>query len=147
MVPIPGAYEFVQRFHPAYRLIVVTSSRGEIADYHMKRMGVREKISAIMGYESTENHKPHPEPFIEGAKSTGIRPENFAAVDDWERGGEGARAAGMRWIAVPGEWTSDGDFSRADAVVKSLNDITIDLIRDIEKRRNGGDNQCHYQQG
>ncbi len=45
-------------------------------------------------------------------------------------------AAGMSFIAAPNKWTEDGDFSRADAVVKSLNEITLEIIKEIEANRN-----------
>jgi beta-phosphoglucomutase-like phosphatase (HAD superfamily) len=53
------------------------------------------------------------------------------ALEDSAKGVVSARAAGMKVIAVPNEYTKEHDFSKADKVVNSLKSVTIELINSL----------------
>ena len=49
-------------------------------------------------------------------------------VEDAEKGVVAAKAAGMKCIAVPSHYTANNDFSQADLLVPSLDEITMNVI-------------------
>jgi len=49
-------------------------------------------------------------------------------IEDSGSGVSAAHRAGMKIIAVPNKYTSQQDFSKADKIVKSLKQITPDLL-------------------
>ncbi len=135
ITPFSGAQELIDLLYPQFLLGVVSYSPRHVLEHSIREFGICPKLKTIIAYEDVKNSKPHPKPFLKGANSMGLRPEECAAIGDTEKDMISAKDAGMKFIAVPNEWTSDGDFSRADAVVKSLNEITLEMIRDIEKEK------------
>lgn len=58
-----------------------------------------------------------------------ILPQRCVVIGDAEKDLKGAREAGMRFIAVPNEFTLNNDFSLADAVYQHPSEITINALR------------------
>ena len=88
----------------------------------LKNMKVAEYFDAIAGYDRRSNPKPEPDIYLRAARKLKIKPGNCIA-EDTEPGIISAKAAGMKAIAIPNEYTNDQDFSKADLVVNSLIDI------------------------
>ncbi len=88
-------------------------------------------FKAIANGSEVENLKPHPEVLLLAAERMGVNPEVCVVIEDAPKGIVAAKNAGMKGIAIPTEDTESGDFSEADLVLKSLNDVTIELIRDL----------------
>jgi len=57
-----------------------------------------------------------------------MEPPRCVVIEDAQMGVEAAYFAGMKCIAVPNEHTASSDFSKATAVVSSLDDITLEFI-------------------
>lgn len=64
--------------------------------------------------------KPAPDLYLLAARMLGADPSACVAVEDSQPGLDAAIAAGMRCVAVPSRYTHAQDFSRAAAVVPSL---------------------------
>ena len=75
-----------------------------------------------------EKAKPAPDIFIKEAAMLGVEPPRCVVIEDAQMGVEAAYFAGMKCIAVPNEHTASSDFSKATAVVSSLDDITLEFI-------------------
>ncbi|MFB0568830.1 MAG: HAD family hydrolase, partial [Nitrososphaeria archaeon] len=76
--------------------------------------------------------KPSPDIFLLAAQRIGIGAKNCLVIEDAQNGVEAAKRAGMTCIVVPNQFTQDQDFSRADVVVQSLEDIDLKFIRSID---------------
>jgi len=66
--------------------------------------------------------KPAPDVYLRAAEEIGIAPADCTALEDSATGVTAAKAAGMRAIAVPNQFTAHQDLSHADARVKNLNE-------------------------
>ncbi len=129
--PANGAIELINLMYPKYKLSIASWSSRELINIILKNLAVDDKINAIVSHYDVENPKPHPEPYIKAAKLMDLDPARCVAIEDAPKGIISAKDAGMHCIAVPNEWTQDGDFTRADVMVKSLSDVTIEMINKL----------------
>ena len=99
---------------------------------HSDRKRVVVKRSApdfVLTREDYTQSKPHPEPYLTAMKRHGLRPDQCIIVEDSERGLAAATAAGVDCIIVLSEWTRDGDFAKATAVVDNISGVVEELQR------------------
>ena len=118
--PRPGLAEAVGMLRAAGLAVgVVTSGTREYADRALAGLeGVT--FDATITSEDVRNPKPHPEPYLAGARALEVEPAACAALEDAPAGVASARAAEMAVVAVPNEQTSGMDFSEAAFVAGDL---------------------------
>jgi len=85
-------------------------------------------FSVIVTNEDYDNKKPHPEPYEVTAKKLNLHPKDCVAIEDSSVGIESAKSAGMKCIAIANETTKNQDLSKADLIVDSAEEISIDLL-------------------
>ena len=129
--PMPGALSILSRMKGWKRLALATSSYEDAAHAALKALDIGAYFSCIATRSSVSRIKPFPDLFLYVARSLGETPENCLVFEDSEKGIIAAQAAGMKCIAVPNIHTSDHDFSKATLVVRSLEEVTRDLIENI----------------
>lgn len=90
--------EVVKLLSENYILGIVTS-RGRDSIYSLPQLGILEDyFKTEVGYEDTDNHKPHPDPLFLISKKLGISPQDCVYVGDSETDIIAAHAAGMKGI-------------------------------------------------
>jgi beta-phosphoglucomutase-like phosphatase (HAD superfamily) len=104
-------------------LAVTTSAGREGTLLILSKAGIDKMFDVIITRDDCEKLKPDPEPYIVTAKKLQIEPKFCVAIEDTSLGVESAKGAGMLCIAIPNEFTRDQDFSMADVVVKSANEV------------------------
>ncbi len=128
----PGVRELVGALAPRYPLAVASGARREEIEFILGEAGVRAAFRAIVASEDVRNAKPDPEPFLLAlerlnetlpGKAALIRPAQSLVVEDSVGGIAGAKAAGMRCLAVSNTYTA-AELSAADKVVRSLEEVT-----------------------
>jgi len=72
--------------------------------------------------------KPDPEGYLLAANKLGLQSSVCLVLEDAPSGVQAAKAAGMRCAAIPSIYTKDGDFSKADFVLKNLEEV-IPIIK------------------
>ena len=82
-------------------MVVVTSTRTQSAKTKLQRAGLFQHFACIIGGDAVTNGKPHPEPYLMGARSLGVDPRQCAAFEDSENGTRAAIAAGCVTVQVP----------------------------------------------
>lgn len=126
-----GAPELIDALYPYFPLCIVTYSSREPAEDTCNRLNITAKLKFMVTRFDIQNQKPHPEPYLKAAELLGAMPEECVAFEDAPKGVISAKKAGMKCIAVPNRWTEDGDFSCADLVVKSLSDVTLEVLENV----------------
>jgi len=126
--PMPGACELLCSLQGKKLMALATSSHPKDAHAVLKALDFKDFFSYIATKNSIERVKPHPDIFLHVAKETNTPPENCLVIEDAEKGILAANAAGMQSIAVPNRYTMDNDFSKADVVVSSLDEVNCELI-------------------
>ncbi len=108
---------------PVERWAIVTSCTRRLLLARLKaaELPVPERI--ISG-DMVRRGKPDPEPYRRGAELLGFAPEDCLVVEDASSGVEAGKAAGCRVLGVLGTHSAE-ELSRADWVVKSLEDVSV----------------------
>ena len=125
-----GAIDAVRRLAERFPLAVASSSNRPLIDTVLDVAGLADAFRATVSSEEVERGKPAPDVYLEAARRLGIAPEHCTAVEDSHSGIRSAKAAGMRVIAIPNpSYPPDDDALRqADAVIASLDELTVELI-------------------
>jgi HAD superfamily hydrolase (TIGR01509 family) len=129
---LPGAVAAVRRTADAFPLALASSSNREVFEEVLELAGLADCFRATVSSEEVERGKPAPDVYLEAARRLGVDPKRCAAVEDSHAGIRSARAAGMRVVAIPNvAYPPDEEALRlADAVVRSLDELTVDVLLD-----------------
>ena len=108
--------------HP---LAVVTSKTESLARRGLEHVGIMEHFATIIGCDTCERHKPHPEPVLTALERLGYEPTEALFIGDSVHDIEAGNAAGV--LTVAALW---GPFSR-DQLEISAPDRYIERIGDL----------------
>jgi sugar-phosphatase len=98
VIALPGAIEFLTQL-PAGRWGIVTSGTSDVARARMRAAGLPIPAECVFG-EDVDFGKPHPEPYLRGAKRLGLSPADIVGFEDTSAGLQSILAAEMRAVAV-----------------------------------------------
>jgi HAD superfamily hydrolase (TIGR01509 family) len=128
---LPGAAEAVRRAAAAFPLALASSSNREVFETVLELGGLAGCFRATVSSEEVEHGKPAPDVYLEAARRLAVPPHRCAAVEDSHAGIRAAKSAGMRVLAIPNpSYPPDEQALRlADAVVRSLDELTVDVLR------------------
>lgn len=117
---LPGALDLLAKL-PHGRWTVVTSATEPLARVRLEAGGipVPEKIVTA---DDVSDGKPHPAPYLAGAKLLGFRPEQCVVFEDAASGSKSGRAAGCTVIATTFSHSIES-LSAANYLVPDLNAI------------------------
>lgn len=109
-------------------IALTTSSTLESTLEVLKNTDLEDVFDVIVTFDDCKKRKPDPGPYKATAKKLGLKPEECIVIEDSFIGVESAKKAGMKCIAFPNEYTKNQDFSKADLVVHSIDQIKEELI-------------------
>jgi sugar-phosphatase len=99
---MPGALVAVDAVVAAgFPLGLASSSPPAIIDAVLRRLGVRDRFSAVHSAWGLPRGKPDPAVYLEACAGLGVRPADAVAIEDSQSGLLAALAAGMMVVAVP----------------------------------------------
>ncbi len=125
---LPGARAAVQRFAGYRRAIVTGSSRME-AEFSLRALDVDGAFAAVVTCEDYPRSKPAPDGYFHAAQVLGTEPSECLVIEDSVAGIAAGRAAGALVVAVKAGNFVGADQSAAHAVVDTLDDVTVELVR------------------
>lgn len=127
----PGVRSLIDETARHYHLAIASGALRHEIELILKEAGLHKAFSWITSAEDVLRSKPSPEPFLRAMAGLNTiipgHPLNSAGclvIEDSLPGIRGARAAGMKILAVANTHPIQ-DLHEADAVVPSLEDITI----------------------
>ena len=119
---IAGAAELLTALNACgKRWGVVTSAPRDLALAKIAEVNLPEPKLLICA-DDVANGKPHPEPYLAGAKQLGCEPAQLVAIEDAPAGIASARSAGMTVIALRTTHRDDA-LAEADFVINDLCDL------------------------
>ena len=130
----PGAGSAVRRLAGHWPLALATGSARDVAALVLDRFALRDHFRVVVAREDYCLDKPAPDAFLKAAELVGVAPDDCLVVEDSVKGLSAARAAGMRCVVVPNDYTRRGDFFGAQVVLKAMNQLTIDLVESLFRR-------------
>jgi mannitol-1-/sugar-/sorbitol-6-phosphatase len=119
---MPGAVEFVKTIPPD-RWGVVTSGGRVVASARL-RLGGFSTPKALVTAEDVVNGKPHPEPYLKGAKLLRARPEECLVIEDAPAGIRSAHNGGMKVVGFASTYKRE-ELQEADAVVSAFRQLSV----------------------
>jgi len=117
-----GVGDLLQRLKAAgYKTALVT---GSIRSNMAAAVGeeLLSRFDVVLTSEDVPRGKPHPDPFLEGARRLGVKPEECLVIENAPMGIRAAKAAGMRCVAILSTLGPE-DLSGADYLVESISQI------------------------
>ncbi len=128
---MPGIEAALARLGASWPMAVATNSPSSAVDFVMEKFELRHHFQDVVTRERYQTPKPAPDAFLAGAEALGLPPSRCVVIEDANKGVRAAHAAGCRVIAVPHTFTRRNDFSLADRVVDSLDDVTPALVTEL----------------
>lgn len=123
---LPGVEARVTEATELGLAVAVASSSSRVwLHEHLTRLRMQTAFKTISGKEDVPRVKPHPDVYLHAAAALHVAPGHCLVFEDSVNGVKAAKAAGMWCIAVPGPITRGLDFAAADAVIASLDDVSL----------------------
>ena len=135
----PGVSPLIETAAMRYPLAVASGARREEIETTLKATALQGHFRVIVAAEDFNLGKPHPESFLLALKKLNevlsdipgsIRPEECLVIEDSVGGVAGARAAGMRCLAVSNSYPPE-KLAAADKVVPSLESVTPEKLESL----------------
>lgn len=132
LLPLPGAKSLIKRlYEEGFKLIVGSSGNPKNIEFNLKKLDLFEYFAGYVSSHDVKFGKPNPEVFLKSAQKLGLKPEECVVIEDAHHGVQAAKSAGMKVIAITS--THDkGKLIDADLIVDSLDEITIEKIKEFE---------------
>jgi HAD superfamily hydrolase (TIGR01509 family) len=109
---------------------IASSSPSSWVERNLARLGLRDRFGCLACCDGELPAKPDPTSYRHAVAQLGAEPALSVAVEDSGHGVTAAADAGLYVVVVPHRLTSHMDLSRADAVLDSLDDLTLaDALR------------------
>ena len=124
---MPGAKDLLETI-PVGRWCVVTSGTRYLATRRLAAAHLSAPEILVTADDVREG-KPHPEPYLTGAKRLGFEASQCLVIEDAPAGIRAAHAAGMKVIALTTTFKA-AEISEADAVVAALTEIAVRQNKD-----------------
>ena len=133
---LPGVAELRSSAEAEGVLVAIaSSSTSDWVDGHLRRLGLDGLFPVVITRDQAGVAKPDPAVYLKACEGLGVPPSEAVALEDSTHGVESAKRAGLSVIAVPNRITARFDLSKADLVVPSLADISLEQIREVHASR------------
>ena len=129
----PGARAALERLGGRCRLAVATNAARAEVELVLGQLGVAGLLQAVIAREDYVHAKPAPDAYLAAAAALGLPPAACIVVEDSERGVQAGVVAGMRVIAIPGEFTRDNDFRACVRRLHHLDELTPELLEAVAR--------------
>jgi mannitol-1-/sugar-/sorbitol-6-phosphatase len=99
VVALPGAHAILACVPPAQRAAVTSATR-PLAEVRLRAAGLWDLVSQLVTASDVQHGKPNPEPYLKGAASLHLPPQECVVIEDAASGTRAGKAAGARVLAV-----------------------------------------------
>jgi HAD superfamily hydrolase (TIGR01509 family) len=126
--PMPGVVDLLAALTTAgVPIAVVSSSSHHWVDGWLDRLGLAGWFTTVVCRGDASRIKPAPDLYLEAARRLGRAPADCLVIEDSLNGVKAANAAGSPVWAVPNRCTACLDFSLADRICSSLDEVAAQL--------------------
>lgn len=128
---LPGVREAITRYHGRYRLAIASSSHRIELHQILSSLQFSEYFDHVVGGDMVSRKKPDPEIYLHTMSLLGCKAGECVAFEDSESGLAAAKNAGLFGIAIPNILLAGGDFSRADRVIRQIDQADDIMLKEI----------------
>lgn len=131
LMPYPDAVDTIKTLYAnGVPIAVASSSRRWHVERVLQLSGVAEMITAVVGADDVDVHKPQPEPYLAAVRMLDADSTRVTAVEDTAVGIASAVGAGLFTVGVARRHTRQEDLAQAHRVVTA---ITYEALVDDRK--------------
>lgn len=123
VVALDGVRAVLAALHGRIEMAVVTGSRRDHFDIIHRRTGLLPFFNFCLTREDYARSKPAAESYLMALARSGLRAEEVVVIEDSPRGLKAAKDAGLTCWVIPGKHTDGYNFSEADRVLSSIEEI------------------------
>lgn len=126
---LDGAKDLLIMLHNNFKTALVTSTEMAYIDLIFEKTGIAEYFDVLVTGDMVSHGKPDPECYNLAAQKLGVSASECLVFEDAPNGIMAGKNADMKVIAVPSPYVKgDEAFQKADLVVDTLRDITLEKI-------------------
>lgn len=127
---LDGVLELIKDYHHhGLTLVLASSASMTNIDRIFERFNLNQYFIAKLSGADLRASKPHPEIFIKAAKASGYKPQHCMVIEDSTNGIRAAKDANIFCVGYNSKHSTNQDYSRADIVVKSFEEISYNVIK------------------
>lgn len=128
---IPGFLDFFYACREnGFLDILVTSTGRDIMEWTFENIPVDFIFSDMITSFEVENTKPHPEPYLKGAKAIGIPIEKCVVIEDSVNGIRAGKASGAKVIGITTTFPREV-IHEADLIVDSYEELSPEILKEL----------------
>jgi len=127
IVPIPGAFKFIETVHRAgIPMAVATSGSASRTHSILERTALASRFRAVITGDEIRHGKPDPHIYRLACRRLGCLPDTAVAVEDAAAGVRAAKGAGLMCVGIAGDRPKEQlRAAGADCVLRDFVDITL----------------------
>lgn len=128
---LPGAKEAVHMAKKHRFKIALVTGSNNFAVRALDNFGIKKYFNTlVLGTDITKG-KPDPQGYLLAMKRLDVEPSESIVIEDSVPGVLSGKNAGAEVIAIPNKYSTDGDFSKADMILNSLEELTWEKINEL----------------
>ena len=121
--PVDGTIPLLRDLSDRYQLGIVSSRSEAEVQAFLAQHGLNGQVQVIVGSDTTQRMKPHPQPVLWAAQHLGVTPEQVALVGDTAADIQAAKAAGAVAVGVLCGFGERDDLEQADLILESTAEL------------------------
>ena len=125
-------FEMLKKNNLKIAIATSASPRGAY-QFFIDKFNFPNTFDVITTFDDCKERKPNPEVYLTSLRKLNLKAEECIVIEDTQIGLEAAKAAGIKCVVVPNEFTKDLDFTKADVIINSLKELNLDLIKRLEQ--------------
>ena len=114
-----------------FKIALASSGTKKYINVVLAKFKIADYFDVIVSGDDIKRGKPDPEIFSVAVKKLGLKPEETLVLEDATNGIEAAKSAGCKCIAVINKMTPPQNYSKADLVINSLEEIDMGLVKKV----------------
>ena len=126
----PGTIRLIRESAQALPIAVCSGAARIEIERILERFELLDLFRHIVTADDVEQAKPDPAGYRMTAEKLGVAPANCVTIEDTPTGLTAAKSAGLKVVGVCHS-VSAAEMSRADLVVESSEQITMDMLRSV----------------
>ena len=129
---MPGLFQSLKLFRQnKFKIALASSGTKKYINIVLEKFKVADYFDVIVSGDDVKRGKPSPETYFIAVKKLSIRPSQAVVLEDATNGIAAAKAAGCFCIAIKNPHTPKQDLSKADLVINSLKELSLEEIRSL----------------
>ncbi|MEM6685160.1 MAG: HAD family phosphatase [Bacteroidota bacterium] len=133
---LDGVLDLIKEYHENdLKLVLASSASMPNINNIFERFHLEQYFMAKFSGADLQQSKPHPEIFEKAAFATGYERANCMVIEDSTNGIKAANAAGIFCVGYDSQHSKNQDYSIANMVISSFQEIQHDKIQEVFKQK------------